>query len=59
MQKMKHLIINMFHSVPGVPRRKMERFAAKFKTRPIIDFAKIPAKQAHDFVLHPLLHIAR
>jgi len=49
----------MFNSVPGVPRRKMERFAAKFKTCPIINFAKTPAKQAHDFVLHPLLHIAK
>jgi hypothetical protein len=26
--KINNLIINMFHSVPGVPREKMERFAA-------------------------------
>ena len=24
---MEHLIINIFHSVPGISRRKMERFA--------------------------------
>jgi len=24
--KLKHLIISMFHNVPGVPRVKMERF---------------------------------
>jgi hypothetical protein len=28
--KIKHLIISMFHSVPGVPREKMERRCLKF-----------------------------
>lgn len=30
--KTEALIINVFHGVPGVPRRKMERFARKFYT---------------------------
>lgn len=56
--KLNILIISMFHRVPGVPCAKMERFAAKSKPIPINDFAKIAARQAHDFALHPLQHIA-
>gem|GEM_PF-2622555 len=41
--KVKYLIISMFHSVPGVPRVKMERYFVKF---PLVYLSTSPSTKS-------------